>query len=47
LDQSGQSWILAGGGLSANAGYTSIRTTTMYIESNPKRLARILQDVTF
>ena len=29
------------------AGHTSIRTTIMYIESNPKRLARILQDVTF
>jgi len=29
------------------AGHTSIRTTTMYIESNPKRLARILHDVTF
>jgi site-specific recombinase XerD len=29
------------------AGHTSIRTTTMYIESNPKRLARILQEVTF
>src|SRR5450631_253062 len=29
------------------AGHASIRTTTMYIESNPKRLARILQEVTF
>jgi integrase/recombinase XerD len=29
------------------AGHTSIRTTTMYIEANPKRLARILQDVTW
>ena len=29
------------------AGHTSIRTTTMYIEANPKRLARILQGVTF
>jgi integrase/recombinase XerD len=29
------------------AGHTSIRTTAMYVESNPKRLARILQDVTF
>jgi Phage integrase family len=29
------------------AGHASIRTTTMYIEANPKRLARILQEVTF
>lgn len=29
------------------AGYTSIRTTAVYVESNPTRLARILQDVTF
>jgi len=29
------------------AGHTIIRTTAMYVESNPKRLARILQDVTF
>ena len=29
------------------AGHTSIRTTAMYVESNPTRLARILQDVTF
>jgi site-specific recombinase XerD len=29
------------------AGHTSIRTTTIYVESNPKRLACILQDVTF
>ena len=29
------------------AGHTSIRTTAMYIEANPTRLARILQDVTF
>ena len=29
------------------AGHTSIRTTVMYVEANPKRLARILQDVTF
>ena len=29
------------------AGHTSIRTTALYIQSNPKRLARILQDVTF
>ena len=29
------------------AGHTSIRTTAMYVESNPKRLARILQDLTF
>jgi integrase/recombinase XerD len=29
------------------AGHTSIRTTAMYVESNPKRLARILQDVAF
>jgi integrase/recombinase XerD len=29
------------------AGHTSIRTTAMYVETNPRRLARILQDVTF
>lgn len=29
------------------AGHASIRTTAVYIEANPKRLARILQDVTF
>jgi integrase/recombinase XerD len=29
------------------AGHTSIRTTAMYVEANPKRLARILQDVTW
>ena len=29
------------------AGHTSIRTTAMYVESNPTRLARILQDVTW
>jgi len=29
------------------AGHTSIRTTAMYVESNPQRLARILQDVTW
>ena len=29
------------------AGHTSIRTTAVYVESNPTRLARILQDVTF
>ena len=29
------------------AGHTSIRTTAMYVEANPRRLARILQDVTF
>jgi len=29
------------------AGHTSIRTTAMYVESNPKRLARILQNVTW
>jgi integrase/recombinase XerD len=28
-------------------GHTSIRTTAMYVEANPTRLARILQDVTF
>ena len=27
------------------AGHTSIRTTAMYVETNPRRLARILQDV--
>ncbi len=29
------------------AGHSTIRTTAMYVESNPKRLARILQNVTF
>jgi integrase/recombinase XerD len=29
------------------AGHTSIRTTAMYVEANPARLARILQEVTF
>ena len=29
------------------AGHTSIRTTAMYVEANPARLAPILQDVTF
>ena len=29
------------------AGHTSIRTTAVYVESNPTRLARILQDVTW
>jgi integrase/recombinase XerD len=29
------------------AGHTSIRTTAMYVEANPTRLARILQDVSF
>lgn len=29
------------------AGHTSIRTTAVYVEANPTRLARILQDVTF
>jgi site-specific recombinase XerD len=29
------------------AGHASIRTTAMHVKSNPKRLARILQDVTF
>jgi integrase/recombinase XerD len=29
------------------AGHTSIRTKAMYVEANPTRLARILQDVTF
>ena len=27
------------------AGHSSIRTTAVYVESNPRRLARILQDV--
>jgi integrase/recombinase XerD len=43
--------ILGGGidlkAIAEIAGHTSIRTTAMYVESNPKRLARILQDVTF
>jgi integrase/recombinase XerD len=29
------------------AGHTSIRTTALYVESNPRRLARILQDVSW
>jgi integrase len=29
------------------AGHTSIRTTAMYVEANPTRLARILQDVSW
>ena len=29
------------------AGHTSIRTTAMYVEANPTRLAHILQDVTW
>jgi integrase/recombinase XerD len=29
------------------AGHASIRTTAMYVEANPRRPARILQDVTF
>jgi site-specific recombinase XerD len=29
------------------AGHASIRTTATYVESNPRRLSRILQDVTF
>ncbi len=29
------------------AGHASIRTTATYVESNPRRLARILQDVTW
>jgi integrase/recombinase XerD len=29
------------------AGHTSIRTTAMYVEANPTRLTRILQDVTW
>jgi len=29
------------------AGHTSIRTTAMYVEANPRRLARILQEVTW
>jgi integrase/recombinase XerD len=29
------------------AGHASIRTTAVYIERNPRRLARILQDVTW
>ena len=27
------------------AGHASIRTTAVYVEANPRRLARILQDV--
>ena len=41
----GRSWPSAA--IAEIAGHTSIRTTAMYVESNPKRLARILQDVTF
>jgi hypothetical protein len=33
--------------LKAIAGHSSIRTTAVYVESNPRRLARILQDVTW
>jgi integrase/recombinase XerD len=29
------------------AGHSSIRTTAVYVETNPRRLARILQDVTW
>ena len=29
------------------AGHASIRTTAVYVEANPRRLARILQDVTW
>jgi integrase/recombinase XerD len=29
------------------AGHSSIRTTAVYVEANPRRLARILQDVTW
>jgi integrase/recombinase XerD len=29
------------------ADHASIRTTATYVESNPRRLARILQDVTW
>jgi integrase/recombinase XerD len=28
------------------AGHSSIRTTAVYVDTNPRRLARILQDVT-
>ena len=38
---------LLGQAIAEIAGHRSIRTTAMYVESNPKRLARILQDVTF
>ncbi|MGA7407818.1 MAG: hypothetical protein WBW67_24005 [Pseudolabrys sp.] len=41
----GRSWPSAA--IAEIAGHTSIRTTAMYVESNPKRLARILQDLTF
>jgi site-specific recombinase XerD len=33
--------------IAETAGHSSIRTTAVYIESNPRRLARILQDVTW
>jgi integrase/recombinase XerD len=29
------------------AGHSTIRTTAMYVEANPTRLARILQDVSW
>jgi site-specific recombinase XerC len=29
------------------AGHSRIRTTAVYVEANPRRLARILQDVTW
>lgn len=41
----GRSWPSAA--IAEIAGHTSIRTTAMYVELNPKRLARILQDLTF
>jgi integrase/recombinase XerD len=31
--------------ISAIAGHASVRTTAMYVENNPARLSRILQDV--
>jgi integrase/recombinase XerD len=30
-----------------SAGHASIRTTATYVESNPRRLARILEEVTW